>query len=244
MTLLGKLKQVVEESDGVGLWFDVAIQILIVISLISFAIETLPDVGERTRRGLDLLEVTIVLLFTAEYVLRVLVADRRVRFILSFYGLVDIVAILPFYFATGLDLRSVRALRLLRLFRIFKLTRYSAAIHRCSRAFRMVREDLVLFMCLSGIVLYLASVGIYYFERDAQPESFASVFHSLWWAVATLTTVGYGDVYPVTAGGKIFTGVVLLIGLGIVAVPTGMVAAAFAEVREVDREGRASLERP
>ena len=81
---------------------------------------------------------------------------------------------------------------------------------------------------------------MYYFEREAQPETFASVFHSLWWAVATLTTVGYGDIYPVTAGGKIFTGVVLLIGLGVIAVPTGMLASAFAEVREVDRESGAA----
>ena len=240
VALFDRLKQVVEEGDGVGRRFDLTIQVLIVISLISFAVETLPDLGERTLRGLHLAEFIIVLVFTIEYVLRVLVADRKFGFILSFYGLVDLAAILPFYIATGLDLRSVRALRLLRLFRILKLMRYSAAIRRCGRAFRMVREELVLFLCLSGIVLYLASVGIYYFEREAQPESFASVFHSLWWAVATLTAVGYGDVYPVTAGGKIFTGAVLLIGLGVIAVPTGMVASSFAEVREVDRDSAVS----
>jgi len=87
------------------------------------------------------------------------------------------------------------------------------------------------------LLLYLAAVGIYYFEHDAQPETFASVFHSLWWAVATLTTVGYGDVYPMTAGGKLFTFIVLLIGLGVVSVPAGLVASALSKAREMDDGG-------
>ena len=92
----------------------------------------------------------------------------------------------------------------------------------------------MLFLCVAVLVLYFAAVGIYYFENETQPETFASVFHNLWWAVATLTTVGYGDVYPVTVGGKIFTFFVLLIGLGIVSVPAGLVASALSKAREME----------
>ena len=235
MTVFAKLKGVIEGTEGPGRFFDLAIQALIVLSLLSFAVETLPGLSERTHAWLRVMEIVTVLVFTAEYLLRVTVANHRLGFVFSFFGLVDLAAILPFYLTTGLDLRSVRAARLLRLFRLFKLVWYGAAIRRCHRAFQIAREELILFLCLTGIVLYLASVGIYYFERLAQPEAFASVFHALWWAVVTLTTVGYGDAYPVTVGGKIFTGLVLLIGLSVIAVPTGIVASALSEARAAER---------
>ena len=141
---------------------------------------------------------------------------------------------MPFYLATGLDLRSLRIFRLLRLVRILKLARYSAAVQRFHRAFIIAKEELILFFFVSLIVLYLAAVGIYYFEYQAQPESFSSIFHSLWWAVATLTTVGYGDIYPITVGGKIFTFLILIVGLGIVAVPAGIISAALSKAREME----------
>ena len=152
----------------------------------------------------------------------------------SFYGLVDLAAILPFYIASGLDLRAVRVFRLLRLVRILKLLKYSKAIDRFHRALVIAKEELILFGFVAAIMLYLSAVGIYYFENSAQPDQFKSVFHSLWWAVTTLTTVGYGDMYPITAGGKLFTFVVLMIGLGIVAVPTGLIASALSQVRDED----------
>lgn len=235
------IKQIVEASDTpAGRAFDLTIQGLILVSLISFAVETLPDLSSATQRTLNILEIGIVGIFTAEYLLRIAVSDRRLRFIFSFFGLVDLFAILPFYVASGIDLRSIRVLRLLRLFRTFKLLRYSHAVQRLRTAFALAKEDLVLFFVASFLVLYVSAVGIYYFERSAQPEAFASVFHSLWWAVATLTTVGYGDVYPITAGGKIFTFVVLMVGLGIVAVPTGLIASALSEARKQERDRNAS----
>lgn len=137
--------------------------------------------------------------------------------------------------ALGVDLRSVRALRLLRLFHLLKLARYGSAARRLQRATLLVREELVLFTGAASVLIFLAAVGIYYFERDAQPAAFASVFHSLWWAVITLTTVGYGDVYPVTVGGRVFTFLVLMVGLGIVAVPTGLIASALSKARDEER---------
>jgi voltage-gated potassium channel len=233
--MVPSLKQIVEQNDTRwGRIFDLMIQALIVISLISFSIETLPNLSPTTRRCLQFIEVVTVGVFTVEYLLRVWLADKKPRYMFSFFGIVDLLAILPFYLSLGIDLRSIRALRFLRLFRAFKMVRYSKAIQRFHRAFLIAKEEIVLFLCVAALVLYFAAVGIYYCEHEAQPEAFTSVFHSLWWAVATLTTVGYGDVYPVTVGGKVFTFIVLLIGLGIVSVPAGLVASALSKAREME----------
>lgn len=229
------LKNVIENNDTrQGRIFDLTIQALIVLSLISFSVETLPSLAEATLKCLYYIEIATVAIFTAEYILRIIVADSKITFIRSFYGIVDLLAILPFYLSVGVDLRSIRALRLLMLFRAFKLLRYSMVIRRFRRAFILAKEELVLFFVVTIMLLYFSAVGIYYFEHAAQPESFSSVFHSLWWAVATLTTVGYGDVYPVTTGGKLFTCFVLMVGLGVIAVPTGLVASALSAARELE----------
>lgn len=222
------LKRIVEDSSTrAGKVFDLSIQFLIVLSLVSFAVETLPGLDTGLRTYLGIAEAVIVIIFSLEYLLRMMVADRKLGFAFSFYGLIDLAAILPFYIAMGVDLRSVRVFRLLRLFRIFKMMRYSAAIERLRGAFVQTKQELILFGVASGLLLYVASVGIYYFESAAQPETFQSVFHCLWWAVVTLTTVGYGDAYPVTVGGKVFTSIIAILGVGIVAVPTGLFASAL-----------------
>ncbi len=232
---MASIKEIIEDTDTIGgKIFDLTIQSLIVLSLISFSIETLPNISDQLKQNLRVFEIFSVGVFTLEYFSRVLVSSHRVRFIFSFFGLVDLMAILPFYLATGLDLRSLRSFRLLRLIRLLKLARYSAAVKRFHRAFLIMKEELVLFLFVTLIILYLAGVGIYYFENPAQPDTFSSVFHSLWWAVATLTTVGYGDIYPITVGGKLFTFFILFIGLGIVSIPAGLMASALSKARALD----------
>jgi len=222
------LKNTIEKNDTkAGRVFDIFIQFLIIVSLFSFSIETLPDLTKEQKYILWIIEVITVVIFTIEYVLRVIVADKKIAFIFSFFGLIDLFAILPFYFATGIDLRSLRILRLFRIIRAFKFFRYSKALNHFKNAFISIKEELILFLIGAIFLLFLSAVGIYYFENSAQPEKFKSVFHCLWWAVATLTTVGYGDVYPITIGGKIFTFIILMIGLGIVAVPSGLIASAL-----------------
>ncbi len=229
------LKKIVEDSDtAAGRTFDIVIQLLIVLSLVTFSLDTLPNLTPVEHAVLHWLEIGTVLVFTVEYLLRLFVATSKWRFAFSFFGIVDFLAIAPFYLAMGFDLRAVRAIRMLRLVRILKLARYSEAVRRFHRAFSLAREEIVLFFFMAAILLYLAAVGIYYFEHEAQPDKFSSVFHSLWWAVETLATVGYGDIYPVTVGGKCFTLFVLLIGLGIVSVPAGLVAAALSKARELE----------
>ena len=236
MAIKSKIRLLVDDAEhGAGKLFALIIQFLIIVSLISFTIDTLPDLSPSIKSLLNIIEIITVTIFTIEYVLRLIATDNIFRFVFSFYGLVDLAAILPFYISTGLDLRAVRVFRLLRLIRILKLFKYNQAINRFHRALIIAKEELILFGFISIVMLYLSAVGIYYFENAAQPEQFKSVFHSLWWALTTLTTVGYGDMFPITAGGKFFTFFVLMIGLGIVAVPTGLVASALSQVREEDK---------
>lgn len=215
-----------------GKVFTFTVQPLIVISLITFSIDTLPNLSVGIKNILNIIEVITVSVFTFEYMFRIMISKRKLRFIFSFYGLVDLLSILPFYIASGLDLRAIRVFRILLLIRILKLFKYNQAINRFHRALMIAKEELILFGFVAVIMLYLSAVGIYYCENAAQPEQFKSIFHCLWWSVTTLTTVGYGDMYPITAGGKLFTFFILTIGLGIIAIPTGLIASALSKARE------------
>ncbi|MEE4189874.1 MAG: ion transporter [Roseobacter sp.] len=227
------LRDTLDNTDtSHGKVFGYSIQLLIVASLVGFSVETIPDISTTTKTYLYWLEVFTIAIFTIEYAARIWAAEKPLKFVFSFYGVIDLAAILPFYLSSGLvDLRSVRAFRFLRLLRLLKFARYNAALGRFRVALDIAKEELIVFTVFASILLYVSAVGIYYFERDVQPEAFRSVFDALWWSISTLTTVGYGDIYPVTAGGRIFTFFVLMIGLGVVAVPTGLLASALTEAR-------------
>lgn len=232
-----KLRLIIEDNTTkAGRRFDYFIQILIILSLLDLAIETLPDNSEATQLILRRFEVFSVVIFSIEYLLRVYIAKKPLKYIFSFYGLVDLLAILPFYLRTAIDLRSLRIFRIFRIFRAFKLVRYNKAMNRFYIAYKIVREEIMLFLMVTAIFLFLTSAGIYYFENEAQPEIFKSIFHSGWWSVVTLTTVGYGDVYPITLGGKIFTFFILILGVGVVTIPAGLVASALTKAREIEDE--------
>ncbi|MGJ8549701.1 ion transporter [Winogradskyella wichelsiae] len=212
------------------------IQFLIILSVITFSIETIPDLKPQTRVVLKAIEAFCVIVFTFEYLARIYVADHKPKFIFSFFGIVDFLAILPFYLSFGIDLRSLRLLRMFRLFRLFKLVRYNKAMRHFAKAMRLAKEQIILFMMITLMLIYFTAVGIYYFENEAQPEHFSSIFSSLWWSIVTLTTVGYGDVYPITIGGRVFTFFMLLIGLGVVAIPTGIISSSLTKAIEPNEE--------
>ncbi len=153
-------------------------------------------------------------------------------------GLVDLVAILPFYLplAFAFDMRFVRMLRILRLLRIFKLGRYSKSLAIITNTVYEKRAELLLSVFVTCILLLLSATIMYNLENKAQPESFPDIISTLWWAVATLTTVGYGDVYPITGLGRFFGGIIALLGVGLVAIPTGIISASFIEALERERE--------
>lgn len=228
---------------GLGKKLDLGIHLLILLNLVAFAVETLPDLDPELSRFLDGFEVFCVLIFTVEYLVRMLSAQRPLSYLFSFFGLIDLMAILPFYLFSIFDWRALRAFRMLRLIRGLRLVRFNRAMDRFALAARMVREEIILFLVVAFIVLYLTSAGIYFFENEAQPEAFASIFHSFWWAIVTLTTVGYGDIYPITIGGKVFTFFVLIVGVGVITIPAGLVASALTRAREIEDAAKADLEK-
>ncbi len=239
-----KLRSIIEDNTSpTGKIVDYFIQLLILLSLISFSIETLPDNSDSTKKILHIIEVLCVLIFSIEYVLRIFVAKKPLKYILSFYGVIDLLAILPFYIKIAIDLRALRAFRVFRIFRALKLVRYNKALRRFHIAAQIVKEEIVLFFIVTAILIFLSASGIYFFENKAQPESFRSIFHSLWWAIVTLTTVGYGDVFPITIGGKIFTFFVLIIGIGVVTVPAGLVATALTKARSIEEENEITVKK-
>ena len=236
MSLRSKIRTVVEDnSTKKGKIFDYTIQLLILLSLVGFSIETLPNNSDELIEFLYVFEIFCITVFSFEYFLRILISNKPFNYIFSFYGIIDFLAIIPYYLSS-IDLRFLRAFRVFRVFRAFKLVKYNKALNRFQIAYRIVKEELTLFLVVILILLFIVSAGIYFFENQAQPEVFKSIFHSSWWSIVTLTTVGYGDVYPITLGGKIFTFFVLIIGVGVVTVPAGLVATSLSKAREIQEE--------
>lgn len=232
-----KLRSIIEDNTTrKGKIFDYTIQGLILLSLVAFSFETLPDNSPELKKLLSIFEYVSVIIFSIEYVLRIFVAKKPFRYIFSFYGIVDLLSILPFYLTSTVDLRAFRIFRIFRIFRAFKLIRYNKALRRFSVAFTIIKEEVVLFFMVTLILVFLSASGIYFFENEAQPEEFSSLFASLWWAIVTLTTVGYGDVFPITVGGKVFTFFILILGIGIVTIPAGLVATALTKARTLEEK--------
>lgn len=230
-----------KNSNKMSLFIEKVIMLLIIVNVVAVVIE--PSVINKELLSLfRVIEIASVIIFTVEYFLRLWVAEysypdtkpykARIRYFFSSMAIIDLLAIIPFYvpFIIPIDLRALRLLRLLRLMRIFKVNRYSKAMQTVIKVIERKKDQLLSSVFVAGLLLVIASVLMYNVENAAQPEAFASVFHSMWWAVATLTTVGYGDIYPITVLGKVLASIIAVIGIGIVAIPTGIVASGFTEL--------------
>ena len=149
----------------------------------------------------------------------------------SFMALIDLIAILPFYipFIIKIDLRALRALRTVRLLRMFKMNRYTKALSSIADVFKRKASQLQSSVFVVFLLMIISSILMYQVEHAAQPGVFKNAFSGIWWAVATFTTVGYGDIYPVTAAGKVLSALIALLGIALVAVPTGIITAGFME---------------
>lgn len=207
---------------------------MIILSMVAYSLSTLPQVSQTFTPILEAIEIFIVVIFTVEYLCRVYFAKKRAGFVFSFFGIIDFLSFAPYYvfLFTGIDTRALRVARMFRLLRLFKLFRYSKSIQRLKVSYQYIKDELVLFGAVTSILLFISSVAIYHFEKDAQPDKFQSIFDGLWWAIITLTTVGYGDFIPITVGGKIFTFFIVLVGIGIIAVPTGLMVSGLQEARK------------
>jgi voltage-gated potassium channel len=214
---------------------------LIVVNVLAVVLETMPALRTAFASWFDRIEQVSVAIFTIEYAARIWTATAdprfagpvrgRLRFAMTPMALVDLVAILPSYLAGMglLDLRYMRGLRLVRMLRVFKIARYSDALATFGKVFASRRPELGLIALFLGLLMILASTSMYQAEHAAQPELFSSVPAVMWWTITTLTTVGYGDMYPVTPWGRTLGGVISLLGIGFFALPAGLLAAAFAE---------------
>ncbi len=214
---------------------------LIIINTLAIILESYKELNTKYHALFVAIEIFSVIVFSIEYCIRVWVADlehpeksptkARFTYIFSFLGLIDLLSILPFYipFLIKIDLRILRSLRLFRLLRILKLNRHFKSLKTIGSVIRKTREEILVTVFMVSILLILASTLMYNIENEAQPEAFSNIGESLWWAVATLTTVGYGDIYPITGLGKILSAVIALLGIGIVALPTGIISSAYIE---------------
>jgi len=220
--------------------FDCSIMFLIAVSMVSIFVVTFP-IPWRLAHAFETFEKISIIIFTVEYLLRIWTSDflfpeeKRLsalkKYVFSGMAIIDLLAILPFYLPMlfPIKLLGLRALRLVRLLRICKLSRYSESLAYIGIVFKSKARDIVASFFVVFLLLIVASLLIYYAEHDAQPESFKNAFSGLWWAVATLTTVGYGDIYPVTVFGRIIGALIAILGIGMVAIPTGIISSGFVE---------------
>ena len=227
-------------DDRLSRWADIFIIALISANVAAIILESVGSIHAQYARQFAWFEAVSVAVFTVEYLLRIWssVEEESGRYSRPLWGrlcyartplaLIDLAAILPFYLSMFMPV-DLRFMRVLRLVRIFKLTRYSASMNLMLSVFREEARAFGAAFFILLILLIIASSGIYLFERQAQPEAFGSIPAAIWWAVATLTTVGYGDIIPVTPGGKIFGMGVMVVGIGMVALPAGILASAFSD---------------
>lgn len=227
-------------GDRASRAFDAALLLLIAANVLAVVLETVPRLHARYAAAFTAFEAVSVAIFSAEYLLRLWAAPAdpryrggvrgRLRYALTPMALVDLAALLPFFLAAvGMDLRFVRAFRLMRLFVLAKAGRYVAALRLFRAVVQSKREELVLTTFILALLLLVASSLMYFVENPAQPEVFSSIPAAMWWAVATLTTVGYGDVYPVTVAGRLLASVVAVLGIGFFALPTAILGTGFVE---------------
>ena len=223
------------------------IYLLIIVNVIAMVLES--HLSLRTAYGsyFYIFELISILIFSTEYIYRIVNAYKLdgtkgiYSYVFSLFGIIDLISILPFYLNQfiKLDGRFLRILRLFRLTRIFKLGRNSNSLKVFTKSLAGVKAELIFTLFLSVLTILFSASAIYYLENEAQPDKFSSITESIWWATVSLATVGYGDVYPVTVGGKIFATLISLVGIGIVAIPTGVISASFVEEIRIEKENKA-----
>lgn len=235
-----ELLEVAHPDDTASRVTDLFLFILIALNVVAVIVETVDELAMQYAVVFAYFEFFSVAVFSLEYVLRLwtCTVDKRyarpisgrIRFAGSWHAVVDILAILPFYLPMflPLDLRIIRALRFFRLLRFLKLSRYSESMRIFGKVLHSERSELMVALFVAGVLLVLGSSFLYLVEHEAQPDKFSSIPAAMWWGVATLTTVGYGDVAPITPLGRFLGAIVAVMGIGMFALPAGILASGFA----------------
>lgn len=244
MSFKSKIARLFDDEKGNAkgeLIFEKFISILIILNAVVIVLESYKGIYNEYSTFFYAFEVFSIIIFTIEYFIRIWIADKlyeakssfraRLKYITSYFGIIDLISILPFFlpFIFKIDLRILRLLRLFRLLRLLKLNRYFNSLRVISSVIKKTKSEIAVTVFLVFILLVLSSTLMYHIENEAQPNAFENIGQALWWAVATLTTVGYGDIYPVTGTGKLLSAIIALLGIGIVALPTGIISSAYIE---------------
>ncbi len=227
-TVKEKLYDIVFEADTpMGKAFDIALLIFILISIVLVSIESVKSIAEKYQTTLFYLEWILTFFFTVEYTIRIYIVRKKFTYIFSYYGLIDLLSLLPSYiglFVSGAQgLIVIRALRLLRIFRILKLSRYVHDSKMIVSALKASRSKISVF--LFAVVMMVIIIGTIMYLVEGEESGFGSIPESIYWAIVTLTTVGYGDIAPATTLGRFIASFVMILGYGVIAVPTGIVTA-------------------
>lgn len=231
-----------DESNRLSKCFNYFLMALIILSVGEMALETDDEIYIPYKYYFDNFDLFTVIVFTVEYAIRILTAHLAPEnkgktrwqsiksYVFSFAGLIDLISILPFYLNyTKIDLRVLRMLRLLRFLRVFKIARYNSSMKLVADVIKDKSSEIGVIMGVIIIIMIISSFLMFYAENDAQQEQFPNVLSCLWWAIVTMTTIGYGDVYPITVAGKVIGSIMALLGIGLVAMPTGIISAGFLE---------------
>jgi voltage-gated potassium channel len=223
-----RLYEIIFEADTrEGKIFDITLLIVILISIALVMLESVPSILQNNRQILKFSEWGITLIFTIEYFLRVLIVRKPLRYVFSFYGIIDFLAVIPTYLGLFIigshSLVVIRVLRLLRIFRILKLTRYTQAGRNLGKAMWASREKISVFIFF--VITLVVIIGTVMYLVEGEAHGFTSIPRSIYWAIVTLTTVGYGDISPQTSLGQFLSSIVMILGYAIIAVPTGIVTA-------------------
>jgi len=228
-----------DESNGrIHRYFNLGMVILISLNVIAVILETEQSIYQRNKPFFDVFEFVSVLIFTVEYILRLWVCtlderyknklSGRIRFAIQPLQLIDLLSFLPFYLPfVGVDLRFIRVIRLFRLFRLLKMGRYNQSLITLGKVIKSKREELSITLFAGFIGLIVSSILMYFVEHNAQPNVFGSIIDGMWWGVTTLTTVGYGDAIPITPLGKILGSLISILGIGLFALPAGIISSGF-----------------
>ncbi len=243
--------EILEKGAADDKWsrkIDLFIISLIFLNVLAVILESVGSLKREYQLVFDYIELFSIYIFTIEYILRIWsITEKkeyahpiqgRLKYLFSFSSLIDLIAVVPAYIPLliGVDSRVIRGIRLLRLFRILKLSRYNRAFSHIRNVLRSKKEELIISLFAVLTLLIISSSLMYFVENKAQPEAFSSIPATMWWGVATLTTVGYGDVYPITSLGKLMAGIMAVLGVGLFALPAGILANGFGNTLENNNE--------
>jgi voltage-gated potassium channel len=226
-----KLHELIYEADTTaGKWFDLILIILIILSVILIMLESVEEIDLKYHRELLFLEWVVTIFFTIEYIARIISIKRPFKYIFSFYGIIDFISTIPLYlsylFAGSQVLLAFRIFRMLRIFRILKLVKFIGEASQLQQAMKASKTKIVVFIYV--VLILSVMMGTIMYLIESKEAGFTSIPRSIYWTIVTLTTVGYGDIAPQTNLGQFIATIIMVLGYGIIAVPTGIVTAEFA----------------